>query len=72
MHPPASISYVTSLDGNAAFKIASTGTVTTILDDLGDGANHPLSGPRGITLDADGNVYVTGLRSQNAFKVAAP
>ncbi|MCH8325423.1 MAG: T9SS type A sorting domain-containing protein [Bacteroidetes bacterium] len=51
---------------------ANAQTITEIIDATGDGTpGNPLEGPRGIAVDGSGNVYVTGLFSNNAFKIAA-
>jgi cysteine-rich repeat protein len=42
--------------------------VTQIIDPNGDGAGHVLTGPYGIAADGRGNVYVTGVSSDNAFR----
>ncbi len=42
---------------------------TVVIDAAGDG-QHPLRGPRGVATDAAGNVYVVGMMSHNAFRIA--
>ena len=44
--------------------------VQEIVDSTGDGGGNTLSNPPGIAADANGNVFVTGLVSDNAFKIA--
>ncbi len=51
------------------YPTAGTAQVTVILDSAGDGAGNVLNGPSGVTADANGNVYVTGKLSDNAFRV---
>jgi hypothetical protein len=46
--------------------------ITRILDQAGDAAGHPLKAARGIALDAEGIVYVTGMGTHNAFRVIPP
>ena len=41
--------------------------ITEIIDGTGDGAGNTLSGPYGIAVDGNGNVYVTGY--DNAFRI---
>ena len=60
--------YVVGRSSNNAFKITPAGTITQIIDDMGDGSN-PLTEPQGIAVDGLGNVYVTGRSSNNAFKI---
>jgi len=50
--------------------VSTAQTITEIIDSTGDGGGNTLSGPFGITVDASGNVYVTGFDSHNAFKIA--
>ncbi len=54
--------------GNA-FKISPAGVVTEIIDATADGARADLGVPGGIAADAVGSVYLTGGRSNNAFKI---
>ncbi len=46
--------------------------ITEIIDGSGDGAGNGLIFPHGIAVDAAGNAYVTGLGTDNAFKINAP
>ena len=43
-----------------AFEVATTGTITEIIDVWGDGAGRTMSDPRHIATDGSGNVYVLG------------
>ncbi len=70
--------YVGGEVSNNAFKINTPGTcstsgtpcvITEFIDATGDGAGNPLGLPYGIAVDASGDVYLTGLGSDNAFKV---
>ena len=54
----------------SAFQITPTGLITEIINATGDGAGNVLGGVGGIALDAAGNVYVTGLFSDNVFKIS--
>jgi sugar lactone lactonase YvrE len=49
---------------------ASAQVARLLIDETGDGAGHPLLGARGIALDAKGNVFVSGMLSQNVFRIA--
>jgi hypothetical protein len=44
-------------------------TITEIISSWGDGAGNTLGGPMGIAADEDGNVYVAGYYSDNAFEI---
>ena len=44
-------------------------TVVQIIDSSGDGQGHPLLHPRGVSVDDDGNVFVVGRKSHNAFRI---
>ncbi len=64
-----------------AFKIAipgtcSTGgtpcTITKIIDNSGDGGGNTFDNPGEIATDSLGNVFVTGLDSDNVFKINTP
>ncbi len=44
-------------------------TITQLIDATGDGGGNTLDRPRGITVDAAGNVYVAGYTTHNAFKI---
>jgi hypothetical protein len=46
--------------------------ITEIIDSTGDGAGNTLDFSCGIAVDGNGNVYVAGAWSDNAFKIAAP
>ncbi len=48
---------------------ATAQTITEIIDATGDGAGNDLDWPRGITVDGAGNVFVTGISNDNAFKI---
>jgi uncharacterized protein YjiK len=73
--------YVCGLASSNAFKIATPGacsttgtpcTITEIIDSTGDGGGNTLANPYGVAADSSGNVYVTGISSSNAFKIATP
>lgn len=44
--------------------------IREIIDSTGDGTN-PLDGIGGVAVDASGNVYVSGLNTDNLFRIAA-
>ena len=52
-----------------AILSAIAGVITLILDSVVDGAGHVIDEMFGIAVDGSANVYVTGLFSDNAFKV---
>ncbi len=60
--------YVTGFDTNNAFKITRT-TKDEIIDSSGDGVN-PLDGPRSITVDRAGTVFLAGSLSNNVFRIS--
>jgi len=43
-----------------------------VINTAGDGQGNPLSGARGVAVDASGNVFVSGVSSDNVFVVPAP
>ena len=51
--------YVSGQFSDNAFSIATGGTITEIIDASGDGVNA-LGDTRGIAVDRNDNVYVTG------------
>ncbi|MCC6766815.1 MAG: hypothetical protein IT293_19310 [Deltaproteobacteria bacterium] len=62
--------YVAGVVSNNAFKITPSGVITQLIDQTGDGKpNHTLSGPPGIAVDPQGNVFVTSLHNR-AFKIS--
>lgn len=48
---------------------APTASPAVIINSAGDGAGHMLDGPQGIAADTDGDVYVAGGSSGNAFRI---
>ena len=60
------------LFGFLAFALApgkaGANTITEIIDSSGDGSNS-LDAPIGMAVDGSGNVYVSGIVSENAFKI---
>jgi len=61
--------YVTGFISDNVFKITHDGVKTEIIDSTGDGNGKVLDGPRGISVDYNGNVYVAGYHSNNVFKI---
>jgi len=49
----------------------SGATTREIIDATVDGAGNPLDTPQGIAADGSGNVYLSGVLSDNAFKITA-
>ncbi len=49
-------------------RVARPKTITEIIDSTGDGGGNTLDGTFSVAVDGSGNVYVTGLYSDNAFK----
>lgn len=45
-------------------------TAVQIIGRLGDGAGNLLNSPRGAAVGADGNFYVVGIASDNAFRIS--
>jgi len=43
--------------------------ITEIIDSTGDGEGNILDGTLGVSVDGSGNVYVSGRRSDNVFKI---
>ena len=54
------------------FRVAVDGVISEVMDATGDGIGHLLDGPSEIAVDIAGNVYVSGLGSDNAFMIASP
>ncbi len=64
--------YVTGCQSDNAFMITppyGAQNATEIIDSTGDGAGNPLEWPVGVAVDDAGQVFVTGLESDNAFKI---
>jgi hypothetical protein len=62
--------YVAGGDMNRAFKIIpSTGAVTLLIDDTGDGQGAVLTSARSIAVAPDGRVFVSGKDSENVFEI---
>ncbi len=68
--------YVVGAKSQNVFRITNPGqidqAVAQIMDSSGDGLGNPLLDPRGIAVDAAGSVYVTGVLSDNAFRIDNP
>ncbi|GAG38866.1 unnamed protein product, partial [marine sediment metagenome] len=48
---------------------AGAQTITEIIDDTGDGAGNTLDIPFAVAADSSGNVYVTGVGTNNVFRI---
>ena len=55
--------------GSLSAALDVSAQITEIIDATGDGAGNPLFSPFDIAVDGSGNVYVTGLGTDNAFKI---
>jgi hypothetical protein len=55
-----------------AFKVTPDGVVTHLIGPGGDGGANSLDQPEGIAVDSAGNAYVTGVGTDNAFKIGEP
>lgn len=54
---------------SSAAVLGQTGSVSTIIDATGDGAEDPLQLPAGAVVDASGNVFVVGSYSDNVLRI---
>jgi cysteine-rich repeat protein len=63
---------VTCGNSDNVFRISPSGTIVEIIGAGGDGLGHVLDGPFAIAVGANGNVYVTGSNSNNAFRITPP
>lgn len=50
-------------------QVAARYVITEIIGATGDGAGHGLDNVNGITVDPEGNVFVTGKDTNNVFKI---
>ena len=55
--------------GSVPITYAMFLTPVEIIDSTGDGAGNLLDGPNRVATDSSGNVFVTGLSSNNVFKI---
>ncbi|MEZ5215129.1 MAG: hypothetical protein R2715_00730 [Ilumatobacteraceae bacterium] len=63
-----------SLTGSSSrnvFRVSPAGVITEIIDATGDGAGNRSADPR-VAVDGAGNVYVTGVFSDNVFRCRRP
>jgi len=51
------------------FKVSPSGVTTEIIDSTGDGAGNVLISPLDLTVNVQGDVYVSGRSSANAFQI---
>lgn len=66
--------FVASGDGigqffGQVFRVRPDGSVDVVIDSSGDGQGNLLSGPLGLAVDAQDNLFVGGSRSANLFRV---
>ena len=63
--------FVAGATSNNVFKITPGGTITEIIDSIGDGVS-PLNSAHAVATDLSGNVFVAGKTSGNIFKISTP
>jgi hypothetical protein len=51
-------------------RVSSASHITEMVDVTGDGAGNGLDEPNDVAVDSNGNVYVTGYRSDNVLKIS--
>ena len=61
--------FVAGYVSDNVFKITPSGTITEIIDAMGDGAGNTLDFPRGVAVDGAGNAFVIGESTDNVFKI---
>ena len=64
--------YFTRLGENSLWRITPEGDLTQILDAQGDGSGQLLQSARGVAVDSEGHVFVSGFGSNNVLKVVPP
>jgi uncharacterized protein (TIGR03437 family) len=68
---PAGNLYIADTANNAVRRVATNGTITTLLGNGTAGAgNSQLNGPQGVALDTAGNAYVADTQNARVLKIS--